>query len=118
MRITIITTDDFKMWYDRLDESDLKAVTRSMEMLSMWGVVLPFPHSSALRSSRHGLRELRIQSGGRPLRVMYGFDPKRQAVLLLGGNKSGNNRFYEEMVPKADRLYEDYLHTQARDDAD
>jgi hypothetical protein len=55
------------------------------------------------------MRELRVQSGGDPLRIFYAFDPRRTAILLIGGNKAGDDRFYEQMIPLADRLYDDYL---------
>lgn len=55
------------------------------------------------------MRELRVQSGGRPLRVFYAFDPRRSAILLIGGDKTGDDRFYERMVPIADQLYDDYI---------
>lgn len=55
------------------------------------------------------MRELRIQSGGRPLRVLYSFDPRRVAILLIGGDKTGKDRFYETQVPIADRLYDEHL---------
>jgi hypothetical protein len=55
------------------------------------------------------MRELRVQSGGRPLRVFYAFDPRRSAILLIGGDKTGDDRFYERMVPVADQLYDVYI---------
>jgi hypothetical protein len=55
------------------------------------------------------MRELRIQHQGWPLRVLYAFDPSRSAILLVGGDKSGNNRWYKAYVPIADRLYDEYL---------
>jgi hypothetical protein len=55
------------------------------------------------------MRELRVQSGGVPYRVFYAFDPRRTAILLLGGNKAGDDRFYDTMIPIADRLYDEYL---------
>ena len=55
------------------------------------------------------MRELRIQSGGRPLRVFYAFDPRRTAILLIGGDKTGDDRFYAEYVPRADNLYDEYI---------
>jgi hypothetical protein len=55
------------------------------------------------------MRELRIQHQGRPLRVLYAFDPERTAILLLGGDKTGNKRWYKINVPIADRLYDKYL---------
>jgi hypothetical protein len=55
------------------------------------------------------MRELRVQHQGRPYRVLYVFDPRRMAILLLGGDKTGDNRWYERNVPLADRLYDNYL---------
>jgi hypothetical protein len=55
------------------------------------------------------MRELRIQYGGHPYRVLYAFDPLRSAILLIGGNKTGDNRWYEVFVPLADRLYDNHL---------
>ena len=69
------------------------------------GPRLPFPYSSDIRGSRHcHMRELRVQSGGRPLRIFYAFDPRRAAILLIGGDKTGDGRFCERMVPVADAL--------------
>ena len=55
------------------------------------------------------MRELRIQHGGKPYRVFYAFDPRRVAILLIGGKKSGDDRWYERYVPVADRLYDEHL---------
>ncbi|GJE02992.1 hypothetical protein GMJLKIPL_4943 [Methylobacterium isbiliense] len=54
------------------------------------------------------MRELRVQSGGAPIRIFYAFDPRRTAILLIGGDKTGGDRFYDEMIPTADRLYDAY----------
>jgi len=55
------------------------------------------------------MRELRVQSGGRPIRIFYAFDPRRAAILLIGGIKSNQRRFYDQMVPMADRLFDQHL---------
>jgi hypothetical protein len=55
------------------------------------------------------MRELRSQCEGRPLRTFYAFDPRRTAILLIGGDKTGDDRFYEVMVPMADKIYDNYL---------
>jgi hypothetical protein len=55
------------------------------------------------------MRELRVQSGGRPIRIFYAFDPRRSAILLIGGDKTGDNRFYERMIPIANKLYDVHL---------
>lgn len=82
---------------------------RVVGLLESFGLQLGFPYSSALKGSRIALRELRAQSGGRPLRILYAFDPRRQAVLLIGGDKTGNDRFYDEMIPIAEKLWNEYL---------
>jgi hypothetical protein len=55
------------------------------------------------------MRELRVQHGGDPYRVLYAFDPRRCAILLIGGKKTGQDRWYESMVPLADRIYDENL---------
>ena len=81
-----------------------------VELLVEYGLNLPYPHSTDIRGSQHGvMRELRVQSGGRPIRVFYPFDPWRMLILLIGGDKTGNDRFYEEYVPVADSLYDEHL---------
>ncbi len=72
-------------------------------------MTLPFPHSSAIQGASFALRELRTQAEGDPLRTLYAFDPLRQAILLIGGDKTGDDRFYERMIPIAEKLWNDYL---------
>lgn len=62
------------------------------------------------------MRELRIQHQGAPYRVLYAFDPRRTAILLIGGDKTGQERWYETFVPIADRLYDDHLAQLTRED--
>lgn len=51
----------------------------------------------------------RVQHQGEPYRVFYAFDPKRAAILLVGGNKTGDDRFYKKMVRAADKIYARHL---------
>jgi len=104
----VVATDEFRDWYRSLDDSDSRAVTRAVDRLEMLGVSLPFPYSSAIAGSRSALRELRVQSGGRPLRVLYIFDTRRDAVLLMGGDKTGDDRFYERLIATAERIWDAY----------
>jgi hypothetical protein len=104
------STDEFGEWFAELDDGDQVDVRATIGLLEDLGPRLPFPYSSDVRGSRHGqMRELRIQSGGKPLRVFYAFDPRRAAILLIGGDKTGDNRFYRRFVPVADRLYDEHL---------
>lgn len=103
-------TDQFAQWWDDLTLADQDSVDFVVRLLEEKGPTLDFPHSSGIHSSRHSnMRELRAQSGGRPLRIFYAFDPRRTAILLIGGDKTGNNRFYERFVRRADQLYDEHL---------
>jgi hypothetical protein len=55
------------------------------------------------------MKELRPQHSGRPYRVLFAFDPRRTAILLIGGDKTGNDRWYDEFVPIADQLFDEHL---------
>ena len=66
--------------------------------------------SSGVNGSRHSpMRELRVQVHGKPFRVLYAFSPKRTAILLVGGDKTGDDRWYDIYVPRADKLYKQHL---------
>lgn len=110
MKWEIEYTDEFGAWWDGLTEAEQESVRASVKLLGNFGPGLRFPHSSGINGSRHDhMRELRVQHAGRPCRVLYAFDPRRCAILLIGGDKTGNDRWYEENVPLADRLYDEHL---------
>jgi hypothetical protein len=103
-------TDEFGNWWETLTEDQQDNVAYSVGLLAALGPALGFPHSSKVKGSRHGvMRELRTQSGGRPLRTLYAFDPLRTAILLIGGDKTGDDQWYDRFVPIADRLYQEHL---------
>jgi hypothetical protein len=103
-------TDEFEDWWKSLNVKEQAAIDSGVRLIEEFGPSLRFPHSSEIKNSRHGnMRELRRQAEGKPLRVFYAFDPRRTAILLLGGDKTGDDRFYEVMVPTADRIYDNYL---------
>jgi hypothetical protein len=103
-------TDQFGEWWDGLAADEQESIRAYVKLLEEFGVSLKHPYSSGVGTSRHKhMRELRIQHGGRPYRVLYAFDPRRTAVLLIGGDKTGNDRWYEMFVPIADRIYDDHI---------
>ena len=110
MEWSVEHTDEFAAWWHQLDDKEQEDITATVLLLIEHGPGLPFPYSSGVEGSRHGhMRELRVQSGGRPIRVFYAFDPRRSSILLIGGDKTGDTRFYERMIPVADRLYDKHL---------
>ena len=106
----VFFTDEFEAWWNGLSTEEQESVNATVLLLEVHGVALGFPNSSKTLGSRYNhMRELRIQHEGRPYRVLYAFDPKRDALLLIGGDKTGQDRWYEIFVPLADRLYEQHL---------
>ena len=103
-------TDEFGVWWADLSEAEQVDVAATVTLLETRDVRLGFPHPSGTKDSRHShMRELRVQSGGKPVRIFYAFDPVRNAILLIGGDKTGDDRFYEVFVPLADELYDKHL---------
>jgi hypothetical protein len=111
MAYEVEVTEEFRDWFEvELSLEEQESVTRVVDMLEDSGPQLKFPMSSGINGSRFShMRELRIQHDGKPYRVLYAFDPRRSAILLLGGKKTGDERWYETMIPKADALYERHL---------
>lgn len=103
-------TDEFEKWWESLTEEAQIDVAAYVGLLEKSGPGLKFPYTSGLCNSKYDhMRELRIQHKGDPLRILYAFDPRRSAILLIGGKKTGKNRWYEKMIPLADKLYREHL---------
>jgi hypothetical protein len=110
MPYEVEVSDEFRDWYEPLSEAEQLSVERVVLMLIEAGPALGFPYSTDIRGSKFShMRELRIQHEGRPYRVLYAFDPTRSAFLILGGEKTGDDRWYEKMIRKADDIYAEHL---------
>jgi hypothetical protein len=90
MSWNVENTDEFGAWWNDLTEVQQEDITATVTLLEQKGPNLPFPYSYADR-------------------VFYAFDPRRTAILLIGGDKTGDDRFYEKMIPVADKLYDVYI---------
>jgi hypothetical protein len=103
-------TDEFGRWWETLTQSEQDAIDRSVGLLERLGPTLSRPHADTVKGSRHDhMKELRTQCSGRPIRTFFAFDPRRTVILLIGGDKTGDGRFYERMIPLADDLYDQHL---------
>ena len=109
----VVCTDEFAHWYRQLAPGEQDDLVVVVQLLESSGVLLGYPHSSALKGSRHSLRELRPKQGHSPLRVAYAFDPRRDAVLLIGGDKRAESNLYPNLIRKAEAIWEAYLAEQA-----
>jgi len=104
--------DDFEAEFDALDEAVQDELLAHSKLLEQFGPQLGRPRVDALNGSRHAnMKELRFDASDGVWRVAFAFDPKRQAVLLVAGDKSGGSekRFYRQLIAKADERFDDYL---------
>ena len=109
-------TDEFGEWWGSLSEPEQVSVAATVRLLEARGPHLPFPYCSGTAKSRHShMRELRVQHGGEPYRVLYAFDTRRTALLLIGGNKVGDDRWCDTFVLIADKLYDEHLRLLAQE---
>ena len=103
-------TEILNEWFAGLDELAKEDIYAIAKVLSEKGPALGRPYVDTVKGSCYpNMKELRVQSSGRPLRIFFAFDKNRKAILLTGGNKKGNKRFYYEMIPIADKLYTEYI---------
>jgi hypothetical protein len=106
----IEATDELAEWFDSLTEAQQEALDDRVRLLAERGPDLGRPVVERIQSARHHhMKELRASSEG-ALRVLFMFDPRRQVILLLGGDKTGQwESWYRWAIPKADELYDEYL---------
>ncbi|MBI3670762.1 MAG: type II toxin-antitoxin system RelE/ParE family toxin [Acidobacteria bacterium] len=103
-------TDQFEDWWNTLDADEQESIDTKVILLQRVGPSLGRPHADVVHSSKHShMKELIIQHQSDPYRVFFAFDPHREGILLLGGNKGGDKKFYAKFVPIADALYDEHL---------
>jgi len=103
-------TDEFETWWDSLSEAEQESIAHDVEVLRAVGPMLGRPQVDTVQGSRFSnMKELRTQHQGDPYRTFFAFDPRRTAILLIGGNMSGDDMWYDKFIPVADRLYEEHL---------
>jgi hypothetical protein len=105
-------TEEFQEWFDKAHKNLKEAIVENVEVLKQLGPQLGRPQADTIKGSTiKNLKELRFISGEKVIRVFYVFDPDRNGVLLIGGNKSssGDKKFYKDMIDKSEKIYAKYL---------
>jgi hypothetical protein len=103
-------TEEFESWWNGLTEQEQEDVDAVVKALEQAGPALRRPYVGTIDQSHHAnMKELRVQHAGEPYRVLFAFDPRRAAILLIGGNKTGDPGWYDRMIPIADDLYDEHL---------
>ena len=108
-------TEQFESWWEQLSADEQERVAAAVELLEQHGPALGRPIVDTLEGSRHpNMKELRPRGGH--IRVLFAFDPRRTAILLCGGDKSGLwSAWYAEAIPAADQLFEEHLQAIANE---
>ena len=108
---TIIYRSPYRAWFGKCGEELQNEILAHLEVLKTVGPNLGRPRVDHIKGSAHqNMKELRVQFKGDPVRILFAFDPDRRAVLLLGGTKTGDDRWYRKHVPLADQDFT--LHLQ------
>jgi hypothetical protein len=114
----VLVAPEFQSWLASLPQQGKRAVAVDLEVLREYGPQLGRPLVDHIKASKHGnMKELRTTSGGNAYRTIFAFDPIRRAVLLIGGDKSGQNqeRFYKAIIKQADAIYDRHLEQMKKD---
>lgn len=110
-------TDEFERWWNTLPEEVQESVAHDIEVLQAVGPGLGRPQVDTARGSQFSnMKELRTSHAGHIIRTLFAFDPRRCAILLIGGDKTGDRRFYERILPRADKLYREHLDELRREE--
>jgi hypothetical protein len=104
--------EEFDPEFDALPEDVQDEIRALAGVLEKIGPILGRPRADTLNGSRYAnMKELRFEASDGVWRVAFAFDPRRKAVLLAAGDKSGvsEKRFYRQLIEKADRRFDDHL---------
>src|SRR4051794_39091373 len=102
MEWDVLFTDEFAAWLDGLAETVQDEILVHIALVRQRGPNLGRPYVDTVEGSEFtNMKELRVQFRGEPWRILFAFDPKRMAVLLAGGNKRGDKRWYKKHIPIA-----------------
>jgi hypothetical protein len=108
----VILLEEVEHWYFTLDADAMAAVTGAIDLLELEGPTLGRPTVDKGNGSKfHSIKELR--PAGTSIRILFIFDPRRRAILLLGGDKTGNwKSWYDKNIPLTEQRYENWLATE------
>ena len=101
---------DCATWFAGLAEALQDEILAQVVLLGHRGPQLGRPYVDTVEASAFpNMKELRTQFRGEPWRILFAFDPARSAILLVGGNKQGDQRWYKKQIPIADERFRRHL---------
>ncbi|MFZ5931903.1 MAG: type II toxin-antitoxin system RelE/ParE family toxin [Pseudomonadota bacterium] len=110
MEWQVLADEEFAAWFERQPIGLQDEILINRNLLKQYGPKLGRPRVDTVKGSKFtNMKELRIQWKGQPWRILFAFNPKRRSILLPGGNKQGNRRWYDKNIPIADARFEQHL---------
>jgi hypothetical protein len=117
MPYALVYLEEFASWLDAQENSLQLRALAHLELLKERGPLLGRPYVDTLKGSQiTNLKELRLQHKTEPIRILFAFDPKQQAVIILGGSKQADKRWYDVNMPLAEKRFREYLEKQRKAD--
>ena len=102
--------EEFSTWFEGLEEGLQDEIKATLIVLAQLGPALRRPRVGKIEGSKHSeMKELVVQYKGNPWRILFAFDPRRNAILLVGGDKTGDKRWYKTNLPIADARFDKHL---------
>lgn len=117
MPYVLIYMTEFKDWLESEEEGLQDEALARLELLKERGPLLARPYVDTLKGSKlSNLKELRFDYDKAPIRILFAFDPKQQGIILLGGNKQGDKRWYDINIPIAEKRFSEHLEKLKKDE--
>ena len=112
----VLTDEDFVLWLNGRPDGLKEEIAMHIGLLAAYGPTLGRPRVDTIKGSKFtNMKELRVQWKGQPWRILFAFDPKRRSILLVGGDKQGDKRWYDKNIPIADARYEKHLNSMEKE---
>ena len=113
----VLYHDEFDTWFNEQEEEVQDSILFSIGLLQAEGPILGRPYVDTIKGSKYpNMKELRVQHRGEPWRIFFAFDPKRRAIVLVGGNKAGGgSNWYKDNIRIADERFEEHLRTMKKE---
>ena len=116
MEWQVLSDEEFIQWLGGQTAGLRQEIAAHVSLLKQYGPMLGRPRVDSIKGSKFpNMKELRIQWKGQPWRILFAFDPKRRSILLVGGNKQGDKRWYKKNIPVADARFEKHLKRMEKD---
>ena len=117
MKWVVVFHPEFEAEFDALPLEVKREFYAEASFVQMFGPATARPHVDTLKGSKFkNMKELRFEAADGEWRCAFAFDPRRQALMLVAGDKTGDKKFYDRLIAKADKRFAQYLAALEREE--